>query len=135
MKIYCFIIILVILISACRKNETSSQLRIYGTWVRQGDVPGKAPADTLIFYKQNNQNLLKFYLGNGSPGSGFPSEVITDFKLEGSKIFYKDYLSPQAEFREIKSFQWTDDTHFNLKFYELVVYISADYRVYYEKVQ
>ena len=130
-----FILLLLGAVSACKKQNSDLEARIYGTWVMEGDIPGKSPADTIIFYRQNNQNLLKFFGGNGSPGPGGPSEVVTEFKCEGNKLYYKDYLDPRTEFIEIGSLQWSDDRHFNLKFYELLQYISADYRVYYEKAQ
>ena len=134
-NIVIFILLLLGIVAACKKNDAGMEARIYGTWVMTGDGPGKSPADTITFYKENNQNLLKFFSGNGSPGPGWPSEVVTEFKWQQDKLYYKDYLDPRTEFIEITSLEWTDNTHFNLKFHELLQYISADYRVYYEKVQ
>lgn len=134
------VIILLFLVSTsfagCTEKAISTQPPepLLGVWVREGDAPGKDPADTLVFAVKNNKNIMSFYSA-GSPGPNWPSNAETEYRFEHGKLNYRNYFGSDNDFFEVESFQWVSpEKSFSVKLYQIVRYISADYRVTYQKV-
>ena len=116
------------------KREAADASSIYGTWVIEGDGPGREPADTLRFYRKDEKNLLAFYTA-GTPGSAWNPETITEFATAGNKLQFKDYTGQSTNNMPVESFEWVNNKEFSIKFHELLLYISSDYRVTYQKIE
>ena len=132
------IILFLVSISFLRCTEkaisTQSPMPLNGVWVREGDTPGKDPADTLVFAVKNNKKTLSFYSA-GSPGPNWPSYAETEYRFENGKLTYRNYFSSDNDFFEVESFEWVSpEKSFSVKLYQIVRYMSADYRVTYRKV-
>ena len=123
-------------IIGCNKKENNStDSALLGTWVRVGDAPGRQPADTLRFLKKNGKDVLAFYCA-GSPGPNWPSEAETEYKFDQEKLSFKDYSGTSPDFYNVESFEWvTKDKQFSVKLYQILLYMSADYRVTYQKIE
>ena len=125
------------LVTACTKKAVSNQptAPLQGVWVREGDVPGMDPADTLTFAVKNGKNILSFYSA-GSPGPNWPTYAETEYRFANGKLNYRNYFGTDNDFFEVESFQWVaTEKSFSVKLYQLVRYMSADYRVTYRKVK
>jgi hypothetical protein len=131
-----FVLLLSTSLARCTREATSTkpQEPLQGVWVRDGDLPGMNPADTLIFAVKNGKNMLSFYSA-GSPGPNWPSHAETEYRFENGKLNYRNYFGTDNDFFEVESFQWVAlEKSFNVKLYQIVRYMSADYRVTYRKV-
>jgi hypothetical protein len=125
--------------AGCDKKGSSSnpdpETALLGTWVRVDDTPGSQPADTLRFFRKNGKDLLAFYCA-GSPGPNWPSQAETEYKFNSGKLSYKDYSGTNSDFHTVESFEWiTKEKAFSVKLYQILLYMSADYRVTYQKIQ
>ena len=113
-------------------DKTGSGLQ--GIWIKEGDIQGRQPADTLIFFTKNGKNMLSFYSA-GSPGPNWPSHAETEYKYENGKLSFKDYSGTGNDFLNVESFQWLKaDKEFSVKLYQILLFMSADYRVTYRKI-
>ena len=122
--------------TGCTKRATSGKPLepLHGVWVREGDTPGRDAADTLTFAVKNGKNILSFY-PVGSPGPNWPSHAETEYRFENGKLSYRNYFNTDNDFFEVESFQWeAPEKSFSVKLYQVVRYMSADYRVTYRKV-
>lgn len=134
---YCTIFILTVILIACGKKQVpaNSQEMLEGVWVREFDNPGRQPADTLEFSNENGKNILRFYCA-GSPGPNWPSEARTEYRFGNEKLSYKDYSGSGSDFYQVESFQWVKPGKtFSVKLYQVLLYMSADYRVTYQKIR
>lgn len=125
--------------ASCDKKENNSnpgtETALQGTWVRVDDAPGRQPADTLRFLRKNGKNMLAYYSA-GSPGPDWPSQAETEYKFDNGKLSYKLFAGSNSEFLTVDSFQWiTNEKEFSVKLYQILLYMSADYRVTYQKIQ
>lgn len=131
-----FLILFIIggLISCTERASVHGQAgSLYGRWVRENDQPGREPADTLIFSK-NGKNILRFYLAD-SLAAGWPGYAETEYRLEGGKLSYRNYVGNDDAFFTVESFQWVEPQKvFSVKLYQLVRFMSADYRVTYRRI-
>ncbi|MBC7827655.1 MAG: hypothetical protein H7122_07920 [Chitinophagaceae bacterium] len=130
------LIIAATLLAGCLKqaaiDKTTSGLK--GIWVTEGDIQGRQPADTLVFFTKNGKNMLSFYSA-GSPGPNWPSHAETEYRYENGKLSFKDYSGASTDFLNVESFQWTiADKVFSVKLYQVLHFMSADYRVTYRKI-
>jgi len=132
---FAFLITAIFFIAGCTKNACSNAEAAFpGTWVIADDAPGRQPADTLHFFRKNGKNVIAFYSA-GSPGPNWPSQTETEYKFENGKLLYKDYSGTSADFFTVDSFEWvTAEKKFSVKLYQILLYMSADYRVTYQKV-
>lgn len=106
---------------------------LQGVWVREDSPPGRGPADTLTFSTKNGKNILSFYSA-GSPGPDWPDHAETEYRFENGKLSYRNYFGIDNDFFEIESFQWiTPEKSFSVKLYQIVRFMSADYRVTYHR--
>ena len=131
-----FILLVSTSLARCTREATSikPQEPLQGVWVRDGDAPGMDPADTLIFAVKNGKNMLSFYSA-GSPGPNWPSHSETEYRFENGKLNYRNYFGTDNDFFEVESFQWVSpEKSFSVKLYQIVRFMSADYRVTYRKV-
>lgn len=125
--------------TSCDKKENSSnpgpETALQGTWVRVDDAPGRQPADTLRFFRKNGKDLLAFYSA-GSPGAGWPSQTETEYRFDNGKLSYNAFTGSSPEFYTVDSFEWiTTQKTFSIKLYQFLLYMSADYRVTYQKIK
>ena len=136
LKIILLLFVTMISITGCTKavsNKTPPPLE--GVWVKEGDTPGMHPADTLTFTWKNGKNILKFYSA-GSPGPNWPAFAETEYRFENGKLSYRNYFGTDNDFFEVDSFQWvTPQDIFSVKLYQILRFMSADYRVTYRKLQ
>ena len=122
--------------SGCTKKAASNKPAgpLEGIWVREGDTPGMHPADTLTFTRKNGKDVLSFYSA-GSPGPNWPTYAETEYRFENAKLYYRKYSDTDNAFFEVESFQWiTPQKSFSVKLYQVLGFMSADYRVTYRKV-
>lgn len=135
-----FITLLIItstMITGCRKDAvTDTEASVFhGSWVREGDVPGRQGADTLWFFSKNGKDLLFFHYAP-TGGANWPAQVETEYKFENDKLTLKDFSAGTNSFVPVESFQWiSPKKEFSAKLYQIVHFMSADYRVTYRKVQ
>lgn len=135
-KIILLLFVTITSISGCNKRAVSNKMvgPLEGIWVKEGDTPGMHPADTLTFTMRNGKNILSFYSA-GSPGPNWPTYAETEYRFENGKLFYRNYFATDNDFFEVQSFQWiTAQKSFSVKLYEVLRFMSADYRVTYTKV-
>jgi hypothetical protein len=136
-RLFCLLLILIAgLITACPKGAARDMEgpALNGRWIREGDLPGREPADTLVFFTENGKDLLAFYF-SATAGAIYPSEVKTEYKFENSKLALKDFTGGTNDFIPVESFQWTiPNKEFSVKLYQIVHLMSADYRVTYRKI-
>jgi hypothetical protein len=129
------IIGLLTLFACCHKADVkeNSQSEFQGMWIRDGDIPGRQPADTILFYKKDGKDLL-FYHFSSTPGVNWPATVETEYKFENGKLSIKDNSGISADFFPIESFEWViPKKQFKVKLYQIVRYMSADYSVTYRR--
>jgi hypothetical protein len=101
-------------------------------WIREGDIPGRQPADTILFYTKNGKDLL-FYHFSSTAGINWPASVEAEYKFENGKLSIKDSRI-SADFFPVESFEWlVPNKQFKVKLYQIVRYMSADYSVTYRK--
>lgn len=107
---------------------------LQGIWVREDDVPGRGPADTLVFSTKNRKDILSFYSA-GSPGPGWPEHAETEYRFQNGKLSYRNYFGTDNEFFEVESFEWiTPQERFSVKLHQILRFMSADYRVTYRRI-
>jgi len=140
MKHQFFLFVLAILLTAtgCEKKATYSETNpnavLLGTWVRKDDTPGRQPADTLVFAKKGDKYLLTFFC-SGAPAPNWPTLAETNYKIENGKLLFQDYSTTSAAYYTADSFEWiTEGEQFSIQLYQLLLYMSADYRVTYQKL-
>ena len=95
---------------------------------------GAGPGNTIIFSQKNGTNIMSFDC-SGSPGPGWPSNAETEYKFENGKLSYLNYYDNSLGFYTVENFNWiTVGQEFELKFREVLLYMSADYKVRYKKL-
>lgn len=124
---------LLVTITACKKEKQSDEQQLHGTWVRVG-TDGTGPAATLVFSEENGKNMLHFNC-SGSPGPNWPTTANTTYSIQNGKLMYVDYSNSSGTVYAADSFTWiTKGEEFEIKLYQLLLYMSADYKVRYKKV-
>ena len=119
------------ILSGCSKDATSGASALYGTWVKEG---GGLPADTLRFFSKENKNIVSFEFGV-TGGVNWPAHVETEYRFSNGKLAVKEISGGSNDFFPAESFEWiTRNKEFSVKLYQVVQYISADYRVTYRKL-
>ncbi len=121
---------------ACTEKAmvTQPEEPLQGVWVREDNAPGRGPADTLTFSKKSDKNILSFYSA-GSPGPNWPEYAETEYRFQNGKLSYRNYFGTDNEFFEVQSFQWiTPGKSFSVKLYQILAFMSADYRVTYRRI-
>ena len=107
---------------------------LHGVWVRENDLPGREPADTLTFFSKNGKNFLSFY-SFGSPGPNWPEYAETEYRFQNGKLSYRSYVGNNNTFFDVESFQWiSPGKSFSVKLHQVLLFMSADYRVTYQKL-
>ncbi|MFY7840168.1 MAG: hypothetical protein ACOVP7_07820 [Lacibacter sp.] len=121
-----------IAMQSCVKEEAKESDLLLGTWLKTG-ATGSAPADTLFFSKANNLHKLDFKCTT-APMLGIPARVSTEYLLLNNSFSFQNYLNPANGMYNAGSFVWIKKgTEFEIKFHQLVFYISAGYTVRYTK--
>jgi len=130
-----FILFLAILfLSSCDKQKVKTEEdQIKGTWVREA-TNGVGPGNTIVFSQKNGKSIMSFDC-SGSPGPGWPSNAETEYKFENGRLSYVNYYDTSLGFYTVTSFQWiTVGQEFEVKFHEILLFMSADYKVRYKKL-
>ena len=123
----------ILLLSGCSKATISGEDQLLGTWVRVG-TDGTGPAGTLQFSLKNGIHILQFNC-SGSPGPNWPSTAETQYKFQNGKLSFINYSDTSLGFYTAESFNWTiKGQEFEVKLYQLLYYMSADYTVKFKKV-
>jgi hypothetical protein len=126
-----FVLSIVIVFSSCGKDEITEAPALYGTWVK---ATGGLPADTLRFFSKGGKDMLAFKL-SATGGVNWPANVETEYRFSNGKLSVKAVSGSANEYFPADSFEWIEaNKKFNVKLYQIVQYISADYRVSYRKV-
>ena len=140
MRSFLFFCSLLLISLGCSKSRTDqacfadSETDLTGVWVVEGDGPDREPADTLRFTRNGNNTLLSFYC-DGSPGPDWPEFANTPYRFQQGKLSYLDYSNQTGDEIEVESFQWVEPGRsFSVLRYEILTYISADYRVRYTRL-
>ena len=135
-KIILLLFVIITAMTGCAKKAISGKTSesLEGVWVREGDTPGLHPADTLTFALKSGKKILSFYSA-GSPGPDWPTFAETEYRFENGKLTYRNYFGTDNDFFEVESFQWvTPQKTFSVKLYQILRFMSADYRVTYRKL-
>jgi len=134
LRISFILIIAILFFSRCDKQKVKTEAdSIKGTWMRVGTT-GAGPGNTIIFSQKNGVNIMSFDC-SGSPGPGWPSNAETAYKFENGKLSYLNYYDNSLGFYTVANFNWiTVGQEFELKFREVLLYMSADYKVRYKKL-
>ena len=70
-----------------------------------------------------------------SPGPNWPTVAETEYKIDNGKLSYKDYSGTSHSFYTVESFEWiTSHQRFSVKLHQVLLFMSADYRVTYQKL-
>ena len=121
------------IIAGCNKNLKSEEDAILGKWTREG-TDGNGPGNTLIFSKKNGTYTLSFDC-SGSPGPDWPSHADTEYKFENGKLKYLIYYDTREGFYTVENFKWLVKAEsFEVHLREILLFMSADYPVKYNKV-
>jgi hypothetical protein len=128
------LIVAVTLLLSCDKQKVkTAEDHIKGTWIREG-TNGVGPGNTIVFSQKNGLNIMSFNC-SGSPGPGWPSNAETEYKFENGKLSYLNYYDNSLGFYTVASFNWiTMGQEFELEFREVLLFMSANYKVKYKKV-
>ena len=125
--------LLCFIFTSCKKENRSDEEQLHGTWIRVGS-DGTGPAGTLVFSSLNAQNTLQFNC-SGSPGPGWPTTANTTYSIQNGKLSFVDYSNSNGTVYTADSFKWiTKGEEFEIKLYQLLLYMSADYTVRYKKM-
>jgi len=134
--IFLLLVVIAFHLIACTKKATVAKQEepLRGVWVREDSPPGREPADTLTFSIKGGKNILSFYSA-GSPGPDWPEQAETEYQFKNGKLFYRNYFGTDNDFFEVESFQWiTPEKSFSVKLYQILRFMSADYKVTYRKI-
>ncbi|RXK62309.1 hypothetical protein ESA94_04670 [Lacibacter luteus] len=119
--------------AGCVKDQAKENDLLLGTWLKTG-ATGNAPADTLVFLKANNLYKLDFKCTT-APMLGIPARVSAEYLLLNNSFSFQNYMTTASGMYTASSFTWIKKgTEFEVKFHQLVFYISADYTVRYTKM-
>jgi hypothetical protein len=130
LTIACFISLLQF---GCKKDNSSSSDIMLGAWIIKGS-DGSGPGGTLLFSRQNGQNILHFN-SSGSPGPNWPVVAQTEYKISFGKLQYNNYYDSSQGFYTINSFNWiAEGQEFEIELRELLLYMSSNNKVRYIKV-
>ena len=87
------------------------------------------------FFQKNDKNIIAFEFGP-TGGINWPAHVEAEYSFSNGKLAIKDLSGSTNEFFAADSFEWIAiKKEFSIKLYQLVQYISADYRVTYRKLE
>jgi hypothetical protein len=126
-----FLLIVAALLFGCSKDASMEESSLYGTWVKEG---GGLPADTLRFFSKDNKNIVAFEF-SPTRGINWPENVEAEYSIVNDKLAIKDASGTTNEFFIADSFEWIQiKKEFSVKLYQIVQYISADYRATYRKL-
>jgi hypothetical protein len=130
-RFFLVLIMTTAILSGCSKDAIKDASVLYGTWVKEG---GGLPADTLRFFSKGNKNMLAFEFST-TGGINWPAHVETEYRFSNNKLEVKAVPGGADDFFPADSFEWiTKNREFSVKLYQVVQYISADYRVTYRKL-
>ena len=134
MRFSSLILIIAMLFNSCDKQKVKiEEDPLKGTWVREGTT-GVGPGNTIVFSQKDGKNIMSFDC-SGSPGPGWPSNAETEYKIENGKLSYLTYYDTSLGFYNVANFQWiTVGQEFEVKFREILLFMSADYKVRYKKL-
>ena len=123
-----------LLLSGCNKGVHQEENLILGKWVRES-TDGTGPGNTLTFSIKNDIYTLSFDC-SGSPGPGWPHHAETEYKFENGHLSYLTYYDPNEGFYNADSFKWiSKGESFEIKFRQILLFMSADYSVRFNKVE
>jgi hypothetical protein len=117
----------------CSKKSSGEAEEIKGTWVREA-TNGSGPGNTLTFSMVNGRNILSFDC-SGSPGPNWPTDANSEYRFVNGMLSYLNYADSSMGFYTTTSFKWiVPGKEFEIKFREILLFMSADYLVKYKKI-
>lgn len=117
--------------AGCEKDTRTESDPLHGTWVKGS---GGLPADTLRFFSKAGKNMLAFKF-SATGGVNWPADVETEYRFSEGKLAIKAVSGGPDDFFPVDSFEWiVRNNEFSVKLYQVVQYMSADYRVTYRKL-
>lgn len=123
-----------LLLSGCNKGLNHEEDLMLGKWIREG-TNGTGSGNTLNFSIKNDIYTLSFDC-SGSPGPDWPSHAETEYKFKNGHLSYLTYYDPNEGFYVADSFKWiSKGESFEIKFRQILLFMSADYTVKFNKVE
>ena len=120
------------IIAGCDKEVKKEEDLIKGKWVREG-TNGTGSGNTLDFSIKNGVYTLSFDC-SGSPGPNWPSHAETEYRFNNGQLSYLNYADNSAGFYTTNSFNWiVVGESFEVKFHQILLFMSADYKVKYKR--
>lgn len=122
-----FIIMITVLIGACKKDQQALDTVLTGTWVR-----GASAGDTLYFTRNNDKNILRY---NASFNPTLPVVTDIEYGYVGGKLLLKKFGASQSDFYIIESFTWVQgQKEFEVVGNEIFPFMSSMTRFTYRKI-
>ena len=129
-RFFLFVLSVTSILSGCDKGELTEASALHGTWVKE---TGGLPGDTLRFFAKEGKNMLAFRFGT-TAGFNWPADVETEYRFSNGKLSVKA-VDGAGQYFPADSFEWiVKNREFRVKLYQIVQYISADYKVTYRKL-
>jgi hypothetical protein len=114
----CTVIISIIFLTACTKNDAPEANSLYGTWVNKNQ-----PHDTLQFMRIDGKDMLQF-------NARLDTSVVRDtiaFSYKNGMLVLPG-AGPNPPVRTIASFAWQENyKSFNILAYELYLFMSSSF--------
>lgn len=130
-RFFPLVLTIAVFLSGCDKGELTEASALHGTWVKGS---GGLPADTLRFFSKAGKNMLAFKL-SATGGVNWPADVETEYRFSNGKLTVKA-VGGADQYFPADSFEWiVKNEEFSVKLYQIVQYISADYKVTYRKLE
>ena len=121
------ILIVMLLSFGCKKDKTTGEPELYGTWVR-----GSNFGDTLWFMKKNGQHVIRI------PESFNPLLPVyseKEYRLQNGELSIQSFAPVSQEYYPITSFNWTDPgKEFTIQNSHLFLFMSSMVTFRYKKI-
>ena len=122
-----FIVLALVFLQGCKKDQTLEEPDLYGTWIK-----GSNHGDTLWFMKKNGQHIIRM------PQSFNPLMPIYDereYRLSNGELSIKSFAPTTQEYFPITSFTWTDPRkEFSIQNSQLFMFMSSIITYKYRKI-
>lgn len=117
-------------------SKQSNEDSIEGVWVIEHplgyDLSG-IPADTLVFTRKNNTNVMILNLKGAAPAS--QNYIETPYKFINGRLEFIDYANPGYGYIPADSFKWINKgSKFEVILCQVNLYMNACYEVFYNRI-
>ena len=125
--VFGFIITILAFSFGCKKEQTTEEAKLYGTWVK-----GSSLGDTLWFMKKNGQNIMRIA---ESFNPLMPKYAEKEYQFKNGVLNIKSFAPASQEYFPMTSFKWTDPgKEFTIQNSQLFIFLSSIITYTYKKI-